>query len=161
MPKGTSTTKYSSTSPQYNSPNVVSSNQVNSSMGGSWNQTSGSAATASNASAGISIIAGGGGTYFYSGSTGTPLTTYAMPGYNQMIEKMPFLSLQGSDSSSVSGTPFISSPTTNSSAISGMTSLEFAVFQPTSGKGIVTVGYISERSQTEITHIWNVLNLTF
>ena len=152
-----STPTYSSSSPQYNSPNVVSSNQVNNSLGGSWNQTSGSTATANNASAGIAIIEGAGGSY-YSSSTSVPLNTYIMPGYNQIVGKMPFISLQGSNAQSLSVNPSLSAPTSNSPALSGITSLEFAVFQPTSGVGIATVGYISERNVSEVTHIWSLMN---
>ena len=47
---GKNSTQYPTTSPQYNSPNVVSSNQVNKSVGGSWTQTTGTVGVASNAS---------------------------------------------------------------------------------------------------------------
>lgn len=153
---GASSATYSSTSPQYNSPNVVSSNQVNKSMGGNWSQTTGSTATASNASAGMAIIEGGGSSISFTGTT--PLTTYVMPGYNQIVGKMPYISLQNSNAQSISATPSTSSTTSNTSPLNGLTSLEFAVFQPTSGAGIVTVGYISEKNLSIVTQVWTAMN---
>jgi hypothetical protein len=154
---GKISTQYPTTSPQYNSPNVVSSNQVNKSVGGSWTQTTGTTGTSSNASAGIGILEGDGGSYFSSYSS-TPLTTYVLPGYSQLVNRMPFLSFSGSSHSSGKATSYVSAPTSTSPSVSGITSLELAVFQPVSGTGIVTVGYISERNQSEVSHIWAVIN---
>ena len=154
---GRISTQYPTTSPQYNSPNVVSSNQVNKSVGGSWTQTTGTVGVANNASSGIGILEGDGGSYFSSYSS-TPLTTYVLPGYKQLVERMPFLALSDSSFNPGGATPYVSAPTSTSPSVSGITSLELAVFQPANGTGIVTVGYISERNQSEVNHIWTIMN---
>ncbi len=148
----TSTTIYPSTSPQYNSPNVVSSNQVNNSLGGGWNQTSGSSATATNASSGITTIEGGTST---GPAAKVAVNSYAMPGYSQIVGEMPYLSLQNSISQY---TPSTTTSANSSSPFTGMTSFEFAVFQPSKGAGLVTVGYISEKNQTTINRVWSAMN---
>lgn len=139
LPKtGSTKTTYSPSSPQYNSPNVVSSNNLNTSLGGSWYQTTGTSVLASNSAQAMGIIE----SKSTSGLSVNYLKSFADPGNTILLSQMPFLS----------------PPTYNSPSLSGITSLELAIFESKHGKGISSAGYIEEKNQTEVTNIWNTMN---